>query len=50
VGMFERGASLYREAGQLRQILSTMRGGLRSAVVSGDYAEAEVRRNGVLIT
>jgi hypothetical protein len=49
VGMYAIGAALYRELGDVRQIIATMRGGTRSAVVSTDYAEAEVRRNGNLI-
>jgi hypothetical protein len=49
VGMYAAGAALYRELGDIRQIVATMRGGIRSAVVSTDYAEAEVRRNGNLI-
>lgn len=49
VGMYATGAALYRELGEVRQVIAAMRGGIRSGVVSTDYAEAEVRRNGVLI-
>lgn len=49
VGMFSSGASMYREQNGIRQVVSTMRGETRSALTSTDYAEAEVRRNGVII-
>lgn len=49
VGMYAAGASFYREKDNIRQVVSMMQGETRSAMVSKDYAEAEVRRNGVLV-
>lgn len=49
LGMFSAGAALYREQNGVRQVLGAMRGGTRSAMTSTDFAEAEVRRNGILI-
>lgn len=49
VGMFTQGAAFFRELNGVRQVVTTMRGQTRNALVSADYAEAEVRRNGEVI-
>lgn len=49
LGMYTSGAAFYREQHGVRQVVATMIGGTRAAMTSTDYAEAEVRRNGVLL-